>query len=133
MKGKIKKTIYILLAVFFIASLTAVSASACSCYLRSPVLSGDSTLQHIAANQYPYSLHYGSSGHSVKLVQEVLMDLGYYLGSSGADGYYGYYTANAVKSFQSSHGLYPDGIVGPCTLCALDHAIINLCPRCLPY
>ncbi|MGE0912411.1 peptidoglycan-binding domain-containing protein, partial [Bacillus atrophaeus] len=38
----------------------------------------------------------------------------------GIDGYYGAKTANAVKRFQSMHGLTADGIYGPKTKAKLE-------------
>ena len=64
----------------------------------------------------------GSKGTEVAYVQAILMDLGYDLGSWGADGDFGKKTEEAVKIFQASHGLEPDGIVGPKTLEALENA-----------
>lgn len=124
MKGNTKKIIAILLIVFFLASATAISVSACYCRLESTLFKDNPTLQNICQNKYPYSLHYGSSGEAVKLVQEALMDLGYSL-PSGADGYFGWETMDAVMNFQSDHGFSRDGIVGPCTLEALDSAIAH--------
>jgi peptidoglycan hydrolase-like protein with peptidoglycan-binding domain len=39
------------------------------------------------------------------------------------DGSYGRQTADAVKEFQQSHGLEPDGKVGPETWTAIDGAL----------
>ena len=49
----------------------------------------------------------GSKGHSVTLIQQAL--------GIKADGVFGAQTEEAVKAWQSSHGLYPDGIVGSLT------------------
>lgn len=51
----------------------------------------------------------GDVGRAVKDLQLLLDWQG---ASIGIDGYFGNATYNAVKSFQSNHGLYPDGIVG---------------------
>lgn len=64
----------------------------------------------------------GDSGEDVKYCQELLLKLGYNLGSYGADGKYGAKTLAAVKSFQGSNGLTQDGIVGPRTWQALEEA-----------
>lgn len=62
----------------------------------------------------------GSKGTDVAYVQAILADLGYDLGSAGVDGDFGRKTEEAVKAFQRSHGLNPDGVVGPMTYAALE-------------
>lgn len=62
----------------------------------------------------------GSSGEYVTLLQTKLIQLGYDLGSYGADGKFGNKTVEAVKQFQKDHGLIADGVVGPMTWDALD-------------
>lgn len=64
----------------------------------------------------------GDSGEDVKYCQELLLKLGYDLGSYGADGKFGAKTQAAVKAFQGSKGLTQDGIVGPRTWQALEEA-----------
>jgi hypothetical protein len=54
----------------------------------------------------------GSKGSDVKALQTALINAGYDVGSSGADGIFGSKTAAAVKSYQKANGLYVDGIVG---------------------
>jgi peptidoglycan hydrolase-like protein with peptidoglycan-binding domain len=56
-------------------------------------------------------LHRGSRGSTIAAVQHAL--------GIPADGVYGSATRRAVMSFQRSHGLIVDGIVGPQTLGAL--------------
>lgn len=58
-------------------------------------------------------------GTDVKTIQKALMDRGYSVGSSGADGIFGKESAAAVKSFQSANHLTADGIVGKNTVTAL--------------
>lgn len=53
----------------------------------------------------------GSKGHSVTLIQQAL--------GIKADGVFGAQTEEAVKAWQSSHGLDPDGIVGNLTWATL--------------
>jgi peptidoglycan hydrolase-like protein with peptidoglycan-binding domain len=62
----------------------------------------------------------------VQLTQKRLMDLGYDLGSYGADGIFGSKTKEAVMKFQEENGLYPDGIVGPKTEVALQSAYVGI-------
>lgn len=59
----------------------------------------------------------GSSGQTVRTIQQKLKNWGYYDGS--VDGIFGSRTTAAVKYFQRSNGLTADGIVGPATLKAL--------------
>lgn len=63
-------------------------------------------------------------GEGVKSVQKALASIYYYpekgAKNTGIDGYYGPKTANAVKRFQSMHGLKQDGIYGPATKKALE-------------
>lgn len=51
----------------------------------------------------------------VRRYQKRLIELGYNLGPSGADGIRGPLTIAAVQAFQKSNGLVPDGVVGPLT------------------
>ena len=69
------------------------------------------------------TLRKGSSGPYVTELQSMLIELGYDVGPSGADGKFGTKTQEAVKQFQKDHGLKADGVVGPKTWEALDEAI----------
>lgn len=60
---------------------------------------------------------WGSRGDVVITIQTKLTNWGYYSGV--VDGIYGYNTYTAVKYFQSSNGLYPDGVAGNITLQAM--------------
>lgn len=64
----------------------------------------------------------GSSGDDVRYCQELLIKLGYDLGSYGADGKFGAKTQAAVIAFQKKAGLSADGVVGPLTWEALENA-----------
>jgi len=68
-------------------------------------------------------LEKGSKGEEVKAVQKLLMELGYDLGSSGADGIFGKKTEAAVLQFQKDYGIKVDGIVGNQTLTVLQTAV----------
>lgn len=59
----------------------------------------------------------GSSGETVRQIQQKLISLGYLTGT--ADGIYGSKTANAVYRFQIDYGLTADGICGSYTLKSL--------------
>jgi peptidoglycan hydrolase-like protein with peptidoglycan-binding domain len=58
-------------------------------------------------------VRYGASGSTVKLIQQRLKALGYDPGP--VNGIFGSETLSAVKAFQASHHLTPDGVVGPAT------------------
>ena len=62
----------------------------------------------------PY-LSEGSKGIEVAAAQGLLLLSGYNLGRWGVDGDFGSYTAKAVREFQTTHRLAPDGIIGPAT------------------
>ena len=73
----------------------------------------------------------GSKGNDVSQMQKALKELGYDLGSFGAnldgvDGIFGAVTQAAVRAFQETNGLTVDGIVGPETLAALEKATAEL-------
>jgi hypothetical protein len=61
-----------------------------------------------------------ASGPEVLALQRRLSDLGYWLGTP--DGRYGSSTEHAVTAFQKLAGLGRDGVAGPATMRALDHA-----------
>lgn len=58
------------------------------------------------------NLKYGSSGDEVKKLQQSLMNAGYDVGSTGADGQFGDNTLAAVKQYQQDNGLAVDGVAG---------------------
>ena len=68
-------------------------------------------------------LRYGCEGEDVKLMQEMLLKLGYDLGSWGCDGDFGDCTELAVRAFQKDARIGVDGECGPITLAALEKAI----------
>ena len=72
------------------------------------------------------TLRRGSSGEYVTLLQTKLIQLGYDVGSTGADGKFGDKTAAAVRMFQRDHGLVQDGVVGKNTWAALDEGKTEL-------
>ncbi len=66
---------------------------------------------------YAATYKQGSTGSTVKTIQQKLKNWGYYKGS--VDGIFGSKTKEAVKYFQRKNGLTADGIVGNKTLSAL--------------
>ena len=65
------------------------------------------------------TLNVGDKGAAVKAMQELLASVYFYpdkgAPNNGIDGIYGPKTKDAVKRFQSTHGLTADGIYGPNT------------------
>ena len=74
-------------------------------------------------------LRHGCEGADVKTMQEMLLTLGYDLGSWGADGDFGDSTEIAVKAFQKAAHVAVDGECGPITLAALNKAVDALMDR----
>lgn len=68
----------------------------------------------------------GDSGGTVREIQTLLKDWGYYYGS--VDGIYGSATEAAVRYFQDVNGLTVDGKAGPQTLAALGLPTGNYTP-----
>jgi len=65
----------------------------------------------------------GDSGDDVEELQDNLMELGYSLGSYGADGVYGNDTKNAVILFQKNNKLKVDGVAGKNTLAKIEELL----------
>ena len=68
-------------------------------------------------------IKYGCEGEDVKLMQEMLLKLGYDLGSWGCDGDFGDCTDLALRAFQKDTKLDVNGECGPATLVALEKAV----------
>lgn len=76
---------------------------------------------------------YGETGDAVRIIQQSLIELGYWMDKSlqkfnTPDGIFGPETLARVKAFQSGHKLYPDGKVGPKTLDKLSELLPNMGP-----
>ncbi len=67
----------------------------------------------------------GMTGSDVKMLQELLLQLGYALPKYGADGDFGAETEAAVKEFQKAVGLEHDGEYGELTHAALMDAVAD--------
>lgn len=81
--------------------------------------SGSTTTAPIITTTRP-TLRKGDKGPDVKEMQQMLLDAGCTLPKYGADGSYGAETVKAVKAYQTTHALHPDGICGPLTWAALE-------------
>ncbi|MDF2841747.1 MAG: penicillin-resistant DD-carboxypeptidase [Herbinix sp.] len=80
----------------------------------------DTSDTKIEPNKWSGTLQRGSSGNDVSELQQLLKNLGYDVGDSGADGKFGLETRAAVIRFQKANGLAPDGKVGPKTKAVLS-------------
>ena len=67
---------------------------------------------------YP-TIRRGDRGEKVRIMQGLLKELGYDIGSAGVDGDFGSATETALKKFQRANGLSVDGVCGPKTWAAL--------------
>ena len=88
--------------------------------LTSPRFAGNRKLE--ACFDDEERLSPGASGPTVVTIQQALIDLGFDLGSSGADGIYGNKTAAAVRQFKADNNLGSTqfGDVGPGTMTKLN-------------
>ncbi|KIN79992.1 N-acetylmuramoyl-L-alanine amidase [Clostridium botulinum] len=76
-------------------------------------IAGDATL-----NTCPL-VRKGAKGGITKVIQKMLINIGYPVGQYGADGVFGNGTVTAIKALQKDCNLNPDGIVGKETWKAL--------------
>ncbi|MBE6055848.1 N-acetylmuramoyl-L-alanine amidase [Clostridium sp.] len=60
----------------------------------------------------PPTCRQGARGGITKTLQQMLINIGYPVGSYGADGVFGNGTVTAIKALQKDCNLNPDGIVG---------------------
>ena len=70
----------------------------------------------VSSTAFAEEFRMGDEGSEIAEIQGQLIELGYDL---VADGAFGPAMVDAVKSFQASRGIYPDGMVGPKTYAAL--------------
>jgi peptidoglycan hydrolase-like protein with peptidoglycan-binding domain len=71
-------------------------------------------------------LRLGDRGESVRILQAQLIKAGYLEGEP--NGYYGPYTADAVRRFQAANYLAASGVAGPTTRAKL-YDLVNTAPR----
>ena len=94
----------------------------------SSVISPSSSGPASTCNPASATLRRGSQGSEVTNLQNILLQLGYSVGSTGADGDFGGNTDGAVMQFQQANGLIANGIVDPNTWNALCSALSNSSP-----
>ena len=88
---------------------------------------GNEQLQ--AASRNAPALRSGAAGKGVELLQAALLDLGFPMsistadGTKRADGLYGAETTKTIRDFQTGAGLTADGIAGRDTLTRLDQKL----------
>ncbi len=90
------------------------------CALSSPRLAGNPLFENVSDNRAVIGI--GDRGPEVRRIQQLLIDLGFRLPVSGANGNFATETENAVKAFQRREGLNDDGRVEATTINALDRA-----------
>jgi peptidoglycan hydrolase-like protein with peptidoglycan-binding domain len=86
-------------------------------------IGGENPPQRTAAKD---TLTVGDRGETVRVLQEQLIKAGYLQGQP--NGYFGPYTAEAVKRFQAANYLAASGIAGPTTRARL-HSLVNKTPK----
>lgn len=96
--------------------------------LRHELLAGEKVLQNIAHGHAHFLRSTGGQVAGIGAVQDALNRLGqkypeYRVDHGKNRGAFGPKTEQAVKNFQASHGIKPDGLVGSDTLTALDNAL----------
>src|SRR5262249_47309865 len=82
--------------------------------LQAARFSGDEVLEACFDNER--FLRFGSTGPAVEKLQQALIDAGFPLPRFGVDGLFKSETQGAVRAFQRSQGLAPDGTIGPLTM-----------------
>jgi hypothetical protein len=88
--------------------------------LINPRFSGQPTLEMTLAGNY--RIYAGEAdSDAVRRIQQALIDLGFVVGATGADGVFGYQTGQAVSQFKIDNNLSPaDPVVGKGTMTRLD-------------
>ncbi len=72
------------------------------------------------------AIYTGRNGFDVVFIQVVLKNLGLYTGR--ITGYYDTPTRSSLQSFQSSHGITADGVIGPTTFYWIGRSNVNAAP-----
>jgi peptidoglycan hydrolase-like protein with peptidoglycan-binding domain len=69
------------------------------------------------------TLQIGSENNDVVVLQQLLVNAGFL--DTNPNGYFGYQTKQAVRSFQANNGISPTGIVGPSTRDAVNESLCD--------
>lgn len=82
-----------------------------------PGYTGEEIIENNPSESYTNKplVYKGKTGETVKYIQNKLINKGYFLGRTGADGIFGFQTEKAVRQFQIDSNLSADGIIGPLT------------------
>lgn len=82
-----------------------------------PDYTGEEIIENNPSESYTNKplVYKGKTGEIVKYIQNKLINKGYFLGRTGADGIFGFQTEKAVRQFQIDSNLSADGIIGPLT------------------
>lgn len=82
-----------------------------------PDYTGEEIIENNPSESYTNKplVYKGKTGETVKYIQNKLINKGYFLGRTGADGIFGFQTEKAVRQFQIDSNLSADGIIGPST------------------
>lgn len=82
-----------------------------------PDYTGEEIIENNPSESYKNKplVYKGKTGETVKYIQNKLINKGYFLGRTGADGIFGFQTEKAVRQFQIDSNLSADGIIGPLT------------------
>jgi len=82
-----------------------------------PDYTGEEIIENNPSESYTNKplVYKGKTGETVKYIQNKLINKGYFLGRTGADGIFGFQTEKAVRQFQIDSNLSADGIIGPLT------------------
>ena len=82
-----------------------------------PDYTGEEIIENNPSESYTNKplVYKGKTGETVKYIQNKLINKGYFLGRTGADGIFGFQTEKAVRQFQIDNSLSADGIIGPLT------------------
>lgn len=82
-----------------------------------PDYTGEEIIENNPSESYTNKplVYKGKTGETVKYIQNKLINKGYFLGRTGADGIFGFQTEKAVRQFQIDINLSADGIIGPLT------------------
>ena len=109
---------------------SSVTGKSCSGSISGGGSSGGTGAIPSGGASFSRELQIGARGEDVKVLQQILKNEGYYLGS--LDGNYGKRTARAVKDFQSDNDLNVTGNVDADTLKVVN-AIPTHVPTPLPF